>query len=198
MAALTRRGDVLTWGAGSQGQLGRVAPYDASEPQPDLQVLLTPTPVADLAAAIGPDIADISCGAYSTFAVSRRGAVAAWGLNNAGQLGVPATQGLSVREFYADVAAKRRGGEGGAVAAANRDSAEAAAVDDLKQEEWPEAGQPVAYCLWMPAPVPLLRKGVAAVAGGPHHTLFLTKQHEVMACGAHNYGMLGRKVRAAC
>lgn len=89
-ALLTQRGEVLTWGSGSQGQLGRVPHYHQdSEHQPTAQQLFEPTPV-DFARALGSSPAvDVACGAYSTFVIAKNGAVAAWGLNNSGQLGVP-------------------------------------------------------------------------------------------------------------
>ncbi|KAG2451371.1 hypothetical protein HYH02_003973 [Chlamydomonas schloesseri] len=88
---LTNRGDVLTWGSGSQGQLGRVKPYHQdSEHQPTAEQLFKPTLVAHLPYALGSTQAvDVACGAYSTFVIGKNGAVAAWGLNNSGQLGIP-------------------------------------------------------------------------------------------------------------
>ena len=87
---LTNRGDVLTWGSGSQGQLGRVKPYHQdSEHQPTAEQLFKPTLVAHLPYALGSTQAvDVACGAYSTFVIGKNGAVAAWGLNNSGQLGI--------------------------------------------------------------------------------------------------------------
>jgi regulator of chromosome condensation len=150
MAALTRRGEVLTWGMGGQGQLGRVEPYN-NDSFPPLEALLTPAPVPGVAAAIGNDVAAVVCGAYSTFAISRRGAVAAWGLNNAGQLALPLAAG----------------GEGGG---------------------GEEGG---GHFHWEPRPVPALTK-IAAIAGGEHHSLALTRGGEVLSFGAPTYGMLGR------
>lgn len=82
-ALLTQRGEVLTWGSGSQGQLGRVPHYHQdSEHQPTAQQLFEPTPV-DFARALGSSPAsDVACGAYSTFVIAKNGSVAAWGLNN--------------------------------------------------------------------------------------------------------------------
>eukprot|EP00877_Chromochloris_zofingiensis_P002885 jgi/Chrzof1/12598/Cz07g00140.t1 len=137
VAALTRKGEVLTFGMGGQGQLGRLPEYDNNS-YPSLDVLLQPTAVPGLSAAIGNDVADIACGLYSTYAISKRGEVAGWGLNNAGQLAIPEQ-----------------------------------------------------LCLWEPTYIDEV-KGIAAVAGGEHHTLFLTKKGEVLACGAPTYGMLGR------
>jgi regulator of chromosome condensation len=152
MAALTRRGEVLTWGMGGQGQLGRVPPYN-NDSFPPLEALLTPAPVPGVAVALGNDVAGVVCGAYSTFAISRRGAVAAWGLNNAGQLALPLA------------------GEGGGGSRGGQ-----------------EGG---GHFHWEPRPVPALSK-IAAIAGGEHHTLALTRAGAVLSFGAPTYGMLGR------
>jgi regulator of chromosome condensation len=88
MLALTRRGEVLSWGIAGQGQLGRVPRFN-NEEYPAADVLLQPTAVKGFAAAIGPDVVDIGTGSYASFAIGPRGAVAAWGLNNGGQLGLP-------------------------------------------------------------------------------------------------------------
>ncbi|KAF8057653.1 RCC1 [Scenedesmus sp. PABB004] len=147
MLALTRRGDVLSWGIGGQGQLGRLAPYGGAESGsfPGADALLTPRPVEGLAAALGPGVADIGTGHYGSYAISARGAVAAWGLNNGGQLALPV-----------------------------------AAEQDAEQ------------CVWAPTAVPALARGVAAVAGGEHHALALTRRGQVLSFGSTNYGMLGR------
>ncbi|KAI8474714.1 MAG: regulator of chromosome condensation 1/beta-lactamase-inhibitor protein II [Monoraphidium minutum] len=167
MAALTRRGDVLTWGMGGQGQLGRVAPFN-NESFPPLKALLAPAPVPGVAPALGSGAADVACGAYSTFAIGARGAVAAWGLNNAGQLALPLAAGA------AGTQQQQNGGGGGGAAAA--------------QQQQPE-GQ--GHFHWEPKPVPALAR-VAAIAGGEHHTLALTRKGEVLSFGAPTYGMLGR------
>jgi regulator of chromosome condensation len=145
MLALTRRGEVLSWGIAGQGQLGRVDKFN-NEEYPAADKLLQPTAVERLAKAIGPSVVDIAAGSYASFAIGRKGAVAAWGLNNGGQLGLPV-----------------------------------AADKDAEQ------------CLWYPAAVPALSKGVAAIAGGEHHSLALTRQHKVLSFGSSNYGMLGRR-----
>ena len=100
VAALTDAGVLLTWGIGGQGQLGRLDAFDqatATELQPTAAQLFTATAVDGLAAVFGGGLGDgtaasavagVSCGSYSTFAVSGDGRVAAWGLNNSGQLGL--------------------------------------------------------------------------------------------------------------
>jgi regulator of chromosome condensation len=145
MLALTRRGEVLSWGIAGQGQLGRVDKFN-NEEYPAADKLLQPTAVAKLVNALGPSVVDIGAGSYASFAIGPKGAVAAWGLNNGGQLGLPV-----------------------------------AADKDAEQ------------CMWYPAAVPALSKGVIAIAGGEHHSLALTRQHKVLSFGSSNYGMLGRR-----
>jgi regulator of chromosome condensation len=89
---LTRRGDVLSFGMGGQGQLGRVPAFDNSC-RPPLNTLLAVTEVPGVRAAIGGDIISIAAGAYTSFAINARGDVAAWGLNNTAQLGCEPTGG---------------------------------------------------------------------------------------------------------
>jgi regulator of chromosome condensation len=175
VAALTRRGEVLTWGMGTQGQLGRVAPYTVRDPPP-LTALLTPSAVPGIGAAIGPEVVDIGCGHYSTYAVSKRGGVAAWGLNNMGQLGLAV---IVEGEAAAAAAAGDGQANGHAAAAANGD-----------------AGGPINHAVWAPQAVPGLTKGVSAAAGGEHHALLLHKASSVLSCGRSLYGMLGRAAAA--
>lgn len=88
---LTHRGEVYTWGCGTQGQLGRVKPYgQTTEYQPTGVELFHLNYVHHLESALGNATpANIACGAYSTFIVGENGNVAAWGLNNSCQLGIP-------------------------------------------------------------------------------------------------------------
>ncbi len=60
-----------------------------SESPPSGDSLFSPTAVTGLSKLLGNQaVAEVACGAYSTFAVSKAGRVAAWGLNNSGQLGL--------------------------------------------------------------------------------------------------------------
>lgn len=170
MAALTRRGEVLTWGMGGQGQLGRVAPYN-NDSFPPLEQLLEPAPVPGVAAEIGSDVADVVCGAYSTFAISGKGAVAAWGLNNAGQLALPLAGG-----------GPEAGGQ------QQRQGREEDGQQPGDQQRQEEGG---GHFHWAPRRVDALSR-VAAIAGGEHHTLALTRAGAVLSFGAPTYGMLGR------
>lgn len=60
-------GDIYSWGANSNGQLG-IGTKTPSETNPSI-----------VSSISGIPIAFISCGAYHTFAVSRSGATLGWG-----------------------------------------------------------------------------------------------------------------------
>lgn len=83
--ALTKDGNIFTWGCAEQGQLGRIMGcFTSRGGRRGLQYILNPKQVRDKKRLT---FKDIFCGSYSTFAVSQDGAVYAWGLNNYGQLG---------------------------------------------------------------------------------------------------------------
>lgn len=85
-AALTKSGNIYTWGCAEQGQLGRIMGCFASRGgRRGLQYILNPKQVRDRRR--GLKFKDVFCGSYSTFALAKDGAVFAWGLNNYGQLG---------------------------------------------------------------------------------------------------------------
>ena len=85
-AALTKSGNIYTWGCAEQGQLGRIMGCFASRGgRRGLQYILNPKQVRDRRR--GLRFKDVFCGSYSTFALAQDGAVFAWGLNNYGQLG---------------------------------------------------------------------------------------------------------------
>lgn len=195
MAALNRRGEVLTWGFGFMGQLGRVQPYLKEGPASEvIASMLQPAAVPGLAAAIGTDVVDVACGAYSTFAVNKRGAVAAWGLNNHGQLALPIDEAALARENQQLSFLQGQSGAGDAMPAQNGGAGHQ--PGDLQlPEEMPAAGEPWNHCYWSPTAITTLPGSVKAVAGGNNHSLFVTKKHAVLSCGERNYGMLGRKVR---
>ncbi|KXJ29973.1 Regulator of chromosome condensation [Exaiptasia diaphana] len=84
-AALSKNGDLLTWGCAEQGQLGRVKECFASRGgRRGLEYILIPKKVR-LRKAL--KFKDVFCGSYATFAVDESNVVYAWGLNNYGQLG---------------------------------------------------------------------------------------------------------------
>jgi len=85
-AALTKNGNIFTWGCAEQGQLGRIIGcFTSRGGRRGLQYILNPKQVRDKKK--GLKFKDVFCGSYSTFAVAQDGPVYAWGLNNYGQLG---------------------------------------------------------------------------------------------------------------
>lgn len=83
--ALTKEGNIFTWGCAEQGQLGRIMGcFTSRGGRRGLQYILNPKQVRNKKKL---KFKDIFCGSYSTFAVSQDGGVYAWGLNNYGQLG---------------------------------------------------------------------------------------------------------------
>ncbi|KAK0090592.1 hypothetical protein PV325_010558 [Microctonus aethiopoides] len=74
--ALANNGDLYSWGANDEGQLGL---------GPDVKMEHKPTQITSLA---GIPIAFIACGGYHTIVVSKSGAIYAWGRNTFGQLGI--------------------------------------------------------------------------------------------------------------
>lgn len=84
-AALTKNGDLFTWGCAEQGQLGRVKECFASRGgRRGLEYILNPQKVRLRRAH---KFKDVFCGSYATFAIDESNIVYAWGLNNYGQLG---------------------------------------------------------------------------------------------------------------
>ncbi len=87
VVALMRSGALLSWGTGEQGQLGRIS---AQPPERGLkELLLTPAEVSlkrTASAAKADPIVDVAASNYTSFAVTQKGQVWAWGLNNYGQL----------------------------------------------------------------------------------------------------------------
>ena len=89
--ALTHSGDVYTWGANRNGQLGLN----------DSKHRLVPSVLTSLrtSGAKHGRIVDVACGGHHAVAVSATGRVYAWGRNNHGQLGLGDRDDRSTPEF---------------------------------------------------------------------------------------------------
>ncbi|CAL4166412.1 unnamed protein product [Meganyctiphanes norvegica] len=72
--ALTKNGDVLTWGSGMRGQLGNESLQACEEPQ-----------IVESLCGLG--IVQVAAGAWHCAALSKTGDVYMWGWNESGQLG---------------------------------------------------------------------------------------------------------------
>lgn len=139
---LTTHGNVYTWGAGEQGQLGRrvIERRKIHGTVPERVVLGTRSRKAIV----------IGAGNYSSFAVDDRGDVWGWGLNKMGQTG---TGILDAKVDHTEVHLPKK-------------------VIGLSQHE-------------------LNGESVVEIAGGEHHTLFLTSGGRVFAVGRSDDGQLG-------
>lgn len=141
LVVLTTHGNIYTWGAGEQGQLGRkvLERRKIHGTTPEKIVLGSRTRKAVV----------VGAGNYASFAVDEKGEVWGWGLNNMGQTGTGFNN-----------------------AAADSEVQLPKAVVGLSKEE-------------------LGGDSVVQIAGGEHHTLFLTASGKVYACGRSNGGQVG-------
>jgi regulator of chromosome condensation len=86
VAARCANGDVLTWGSGQAGQLGRIGCRMSDRAHTGLEMVTHPAPM-HLPLSLRSKPRSIACGWYSTFVILESGAVYACGLNNYSQLG---------------------------------------------------------------------------------------------------------------
>jgi len=80
MAAVNAKGQVLTWGHGTDGQLGH--DYEPSTQHPTFPDISIPRVVAGL-----ENIVSVACGKSHTIALTREGSIYGWGATVAGQAG---------------------------------------------------------------------------------------------------------------
>jgi len=141
LLVLTTHGNLFTWGAGEQGQLGRkvLERRKIHGTVPEKVVLGTRSRKAVV----------VGAGNYHSFAVDDHGDVWGWGLDTMGQTGT----GTSSRVDVPEVQLPKK-------------------VVGLSKEE-------------------LGAETVVGIAGGEHHTLFLTSDGRVFACGRSGSGQLG-------
>ncbi|KZT12728.1 RCC1/BLIP-II [Laetiporus sulphureus 93-53] len=142
LIVLTTHGNVYTWGAGEQGQLGRkvMERHKIHGTVPEKVVLGLRSHKAVV----------VGAGNYNSFAVDERGVVWGWGLNSMGQTGT----GFTDADADTQVQTPKK-------------------VIGLSKEEL--GGE----------------EHVVQIAGGEHHTLFLTSAGKVYACGRSEGGQLG-------
>nr|XP_032815546.1 regulator of chromosome condensation-like [Petromyzon marinus]XP_032815547.1 regulator of chromosome condensation-like [Petromyzon marinus] len=104
LVLLSQSGDLYTLGCGEQGQLGRVPEcFSSRGGRRGLERLLVPQPLRfkALKGTGALRFADVFCGAYCTFAISRDGHVYGFGLSNYYQLGTLSTKCLFVPKLLA-------------------------------------------------------------------------------------------------
>lgn len=141
LVVLTTHGNIYTWGAGEQGQLGRkiLERRKIHGTHPEKVTLKA----RSLKAVV------VGAGNYTSFAVDEKGDVWGWGLNSMGQVGT----GYEDEDDQMVFQPKK--------------------VVGLSKEEL--GGEAT----------------IIRIAGGEHHTLFLSSDGRVFACGRANGGQLG-------
>ena len=142
LVVLTTHGNVYTWGAGEQGQLGRKVL--------ERRKIHGTVPEKIVLGSRSHKAVVVGAGNYSSYAVDEQGTVWAWGLNNMGQTGTGFTS-----------------------ASADGEVQQPKKVIGLSKAEL--GGDAT----------------VVQIVGGEHHTLFLTSDGRVYACGRSEGGQLG-------
>ena len=140
IVACTTHGNIYTFGASEQGQLGRKIL--------ERRKIRGTQPAKISLATRSRKGVDVGAGSFHSFAIDNRGDVWAWGLNNWGQTGT----GWSSPQSTVILQPKK---------------VEALSAENLGSDR------------------------VVQVAGGEHHSLFLTREGKVYACGRMDGGQLG-------
>ena len=140
LVACTTHGNIYTFGAGEQGQLGRkvLERRKIHGTRPEKISLATRSRKG----------VDVAAGSFHSFAIDNHGDVWAWGLNNWGQTGTGWSSPHNTVIFRPQ-------------------KVEALSAESLGHDR------------------------VVQVVGGEHHSLFLTKEGKVYACGRMDGGQLG-------
>uniref|UniRef100_A0A7N6ANR8 HECT domain-containing protein n=1 Tax=Anabas testudineus TaxID=64144 RepID=A0A7N6ANR8_ANATE len=178
--ALSRDGQLFTWGQNTSGQLG----LGKGEPSK-----LFPHPLKSLA---GIPLAQITAGGDHSFALSLSGAVFGWGKNRAGQLGLNDKQDRPVPCHIKFLRSQK------VVYISCGDEHTAALTKDgglftFGDGSWGQLGHGSTNNELLPRRVlELMGTEVSQIACGRHHTLaFVPSSGIVYAFGCNSYGQLG-------
>jgi len=179
--ALTRSGSVYAWGYNADGELGNASAGSSSA-----------TPVQVMGLPANDPVTAIASGHYHSLALTRSGAVYAWGANGVGQLGpgtsaISSTTPVQVTGLPAGVVAVA-GGYGYSLALTGDGAVYAWGYNgdgELGNGNMTDSATPVAVT-GLPANDP-----VVALAGGASHVLAVTRSGVVYAWGLNSDGELG-------
>uniref|UniRef100_A0A3Q3M5T1 HECT and RLD domain containing E3 ubiquitin protein ligase 3 n=1 Tax=Mastacembelus armatus TaxID=205130 RepID=A0A3Q3M5T1_9TELE len=178
--ALSRDGELFTWGQNTNGQLG----LGKGEPSK-----LFPHPLKSLA---GIPLAQITAGGDHSFALSLSGAVFGWGKNRAGQLGLNDKQDRAVPCHIKFLRSQK------VVYISCGDEHTAALTKDgglftFGEGSWGQLGHGSTNNELLPRRVmELMGTEVSQITCGRHHTLaFLPSSGIVYAFGCNSHGQLG-------
>jgi len=92
VVAVLKDGGALTWGDGSQGQLGRVTLSSSRRETVMKKTMLSPDRIEGFRDV---HFVDATCGEYTTFLKTSAGKFYGFGLNNSGQLAISPAEGLT-------------------------------------------------------------------------------------------------------
>uniref|UniRef100_A0A672YT66 HECT domain-containing protein n=1 Tax=Sphaeramia orbicularis TaxID=375764 RepID=A0A672YT66_9TELE len=178
--ALSRDGQLFTWGQNTSGQLG----LGKGEPSK-----LAPQPLKSLA---GIPLAQITAGGDHSFALSLSGAVFGWGKNRAGQLGLNDKQDRAVPCHIKFLRSQK------VVYISCGEEHTAALTKDgglftFGDGSWGQLGHGSSNNELLPRRVmELMGTEVSQIACGRHHTLaFVPSSNMVYAFGCNSHGQLG-------
>ncbi|XP_034043932.1 probable E3 ubiquitin-protein ligase HERC3 isoform X2 [Thalassophryne amazonica] len=178
--ALSRDGQLFTWGQNTSGQLG------LGEGEPDK---LFPQPLKSL---VGIPLAQITAGGEHSFALSLSGAVFGWGKNGAGQLGLNDKQDRAVPCHIKFLRSQK------VVYISCGDEHTAALTRDgglftFGDGSWGQLGHGSTNNELLPRRVQdLMGIEVSQIACGRHHTLaFVPSTGMVFSFGCNSHGQLG-------
>ena len=189
--ALCSDGTVASWGSNTYGQLGNnLAPQS-----------IVPAGVTQSGALSGKTAVAVAAGQFHNLALCSDGTVAAWGLNDSGQLG---DNGVSGSQTSVPVAVVQNGVLAGktVVAVAAGQSHNLALCSDGTLAAWGlngngQLGDNLASGSQSSVPVAVARTGVlagktiTAISAGQFHSLALCSDGTLAAWGYNFYGQLG-------
>ncbi|KAL7284675.1 hypothetical protein ACG7TL_001973 [Trametes sanguinea] len=165
LVLLTTSGEVYTMGSGDSGQLGYRVPKN--------DPVLGTVPHKVLRASRGHRAVIVGAGGSTSFFVDEQGVVWGWGLNDSGQTGTGKLPAMP----------KPQAGQ-------NQEEDAAPQMHDRKKVR--------GMIVWTPQRVKRMSRSelgggvsVVQIAGGDSHTLFLTSDGRVFACGSAWDGQLG-------
>ncbi|EME28106.1 ubiquitin-protein ligase E3 [Galdieria sulphuraria] len=183
----TQSGTLVTWGGGAYGQLGRGAPMDWSGPHP----------VKNLQ---NKRVVKVAAGAFHWLALTDAGQVYSCGLGRHGQTGLGNCEDVYepclVEALWAQPVVNIAAGENHSIVITSTGFAFAFGSNKygqlgISRQRLPESETRAELPLRIYMPQELASERFLAAACGTHHTLFLTSNGKVLACGSGQDGVLG-------
>lgn len=174
--AINSKGIAVCWGSNVNGQLGDGTSVDS----------VTPVGVSDL----GVNVNAIAAGGSHTCALTNKGAVACWGNNSAGQLGLGKAGGdqptpIAVAGIDDEVIAITAGGSHTCALTVK------GTVKCWGSNNFGQLGDGTSIARPAPVDVSGLDGEIVAIAAGENHTCALTSESGIRCWGLNGFGQLG-------